>query len=195
MTTEAEDEPLSLQQVRADMAAGFDRLTRDIGELRNACEGRIGELEKSAVLFEEHRQSWINLNKKLKQLDDEMKSQSEQKREPEQKSSRSFSHKLPYPPQPAAMEMSAESCAFERRSVKTPEDWLFAALLSMVLEHCANEGGTYDSWLRQPNADAMRLLGEAGFLHIDSDIGNRVLATALPKVGAFLNWIEENNQL
>lgn len=191
MTTGTEDELLSLQQVRADMAAGFDRLTRDIGELRNAYEGRIAELEKAAVLFEEHRQCWIDLNKKLKQLDDDIRSG--QKREPEQKSSRSFSHTLPYPPGRTAMGTSGESCTFELRTVKTPEDWLFAALLSMVLEHCANERGTYDSWLRQPNADAMRLLAEAGFLRIDSDMGDRVLATALPKADAFLKWIEQNN--
>lgn len=195
MTTGTEDEPLSLQQVRADMAAGFDGLTRDIRELRNAFEGRIGELEKGAALFEEHRQSWIDLNKKLKHLDDEIESEREKERERQQKSSRSFSHKLPYSPGRTPMETSGESCAFERRTVKTPEDWLFAALLRMVLDHCANECGTYDSWLRRPNADAMRLLREAGFLHIDSDIGDHVLATALPKADAFLKWIEQNKQL
>jgi hypothetical protein len=26
---------------------------------------------------------------------------------------------------------------YERRRVKAPEDWLYAALLRMVLEHCA----------------------------------------------------------
>jgi hypothetical protein len=30
-------------------------------------EKRIAKLEKAAVLFEQHRQSWIDLNKKLEQ--------------------------------------------------------------------------------------------------------------------------------
>jgi exonuclease VII small subunit len=35
-------------------------------------EKRIAKLEKAAVLFEEHRQSWIELNKGLKKLKQEM---------------------------------------------------------------------------------------------------------------------------
>jgi hypothetical protein len=35
-------------------------------------ERRVAKLEKAAVLFEEHRQSWIDLNKKLKKLNQEI---------------------------------------------------------------------------------------------------------------------------
>ena len=38
-----------------------------------ALEKRIAKLEKAAVLFEEHRQSWIRLNKNLKKLNQEIK--------------------------------------------------------------------------------------------------------------------------
>jgi exonuclease VII small subunit len=37
-----------------------------------ALEKRIAKLEKAAVLFEEHRQSWIDLNKKLKKFKQEI---------------------------------------------------------------------------------------------------------------------------
>ncbi len=38
----------------------------------SSLEKRIAKLEKAAVLFEEHRQSWINLNKQLKKMKHEM---------------------------------------------------------------------------------------------------------------------------
>lgn len=37
-------------------------------------EKKVAKLEKAAVLFEQHRQSWINLNRKLKQDMDRDKS-------------------------------------------------------------------------------------------------------------------------
>jgi methionine synthase II (cobalamin-independent) len=38
----------------------------------SSLEKRIAKLEKAAVRFEEHRQAWINLNKGLKKLDQEI---------------------------------------------------------------------------------------------------------------------------
>jgi len=35
-------------------------------------EKRVAKLEKAAMLFEEYRQSWIDLNKKLKKFKQEM---------------------------------------------------------------------------------------------------------------------------
>jgi hypothetical protein len=81
----------------------------------------------------------------------------------------------------------------EPLSVETLEDWLFAALLRMVLEHCARPEGTLDSYTRWANAEAMRLLAEAEFIRIDADTGDRILATALPKAAAFLAWMEKGS--
>ena len=71
-------------------------------------------------------------------------------------------------------------------TTKTPEDWLLAALLRMVLEHCTNDKGALDSWALPANSEAMQLLAEAGFIRIDTDIGGRLRATVLPDAGAFL---------
>jgi hypothetical protein len=70
--------------------------------------------------------------------------------------------------------------------IKTPEDWLLGALLRMVLEHCAGPEGTLDSWAINANAEAMRLLAEAGLIRIDSEADGRVRATVLPEPDAFL---------
>jgi hypothetical protein len=40
----------------------------DIMQRMSVLEKRIAKLEKVAVLFEEHRQAWINMNKGLKKL-------------------------------------------------------------------------------------------------------------------------------
>ena len=37
-----------------------------------ALEKRIAKLEKAAVLFEQHRQAWIDLNEKLKIMNREL---------------------------------------------------------------------------------------------------------------------------
>lgn len=42
-------------------------------------EARIAKLEKSAKLFEEHRQAWINLNKGLAKLDKQRKREERQR--------------------------------------------------------------------------------------------------------------------
>jgi hypothetical protein len=75
--------------------------------------------------------------------------------------------------------------------VKTPEDWLFAALLRMVLEHCVTDKGTLDSWGLRANTEPMRLVAEAGFIRIDQDTGERVRATVLPEADAFLARMNE----
>ena len=77
-------------------------------------------------------------------------------------------------------------------TVKTPEDWLFAALLRMVLEHCARPEGTLDSWAINENTQAMLLLAEAGFISIDSDADGRIRAKVLPEAHAFLAWMEQD---
>jgi hypothetical protein len=41
-------------------------------KLVKGLEKRIAKLEKAAVLFERHRQSWLDLNKKLKKLKHDM---------------------------------------------------------------------------------------------------------------------------
>jgi hypothetical protein len=78
----------------------------------------------------------------------------------------------------------------EEANLRTPEDWLFAALLRMVLAHCAHPEGYLDSFGSAANAEAMRLLAEAGFIRIDAEAGQRIRATALPQSAAFLKWIE-----
>jgi hypothetical protein len=75
------------------------------------------------------------------------------------------------------------------RRVRTPEECLTAALLRMVLDHCARPEGTLDSYTRRANAEAMRLLAEAGFIRIDDDTGDRIRATMLPEADAFLAWM------
>ena len=45
---------------------------KNIEQRLGALEKRIAKLEKAAVLFEEHRQAWIEMNKGLKKLKQEM---------------------------------------------------------------------------------------------------------------------------
>jgi hypothetical protein len=77
----------------------------------------------------------------------------------------------------------------EPRHVRTPEDWLLEALLRMVLDHCARPDGTLDSYMRPANAEAMRLLAEAGFISVDSEIDDRIRATPLQQAKDFLAWM------
>ncbi len=64
-----------------------------------------------------------------------------------------------------------------------------AALLRMVLDHCARPDGTLDSYARRANAEAMRLLADADFIRIENDAGDRIRATVLPEAEAFLAWM------
>ena len=53
-------------------------------------EARIAKLEKSAKLFEEHRQAWINLNKGLAKLDKQQKREERQRLKREKKNDTLF---------------------------------------------------------------------------------------------------------
>ena len=75
------------------------------------------------------------------------------------------------------------------RRIRTPEEWLTAALLRMVLDHCARPEGTLDSFGWRSNAEAMRLVAEAGFIQIDAEDGDRIRATVLPEAEAFFAWM------
>src|SRR5258708_6191246 len=73
--------------------------------------------------------------------------------------------------------------------VKTPEDHLFAALLSMVLDHCVRPEGILDSFDRAANREAMQLLAEASFIRIDGQDGERIWVTVTPEAETFLAWM------
>ncbi|MGP0060452.1 MAG: hypothetical protein ACLPID_14300 [Beijerinckiaceae bacterium] len=75
------------------------------------------------------------------------------------------------------------SAVHPTRPSLAPEDYLFAALLNMVLEHCSVPGGKIDSFIGYPaHVTAMRLLAEAGFIEIESEdeSAERVVAHVLP---------------
>lgn len=81
------------------------------------------------------------------------------------------------------------------RRVKTPEDHLFAALLRMVLDHCARPDGTLDSFRRAANREAMQMLADAGYIRIDDVDVERVRATVMPEAEAFLARMEQRETL
>lgn len=73
----------------------------------------------------------------------------------------------------------------------TPEDWLTAALLDMVAQHCSTTTeGEFDSYAISANAAAMRLLAEAGFIEIESEFSRRVFGHITPKADALIERIE-----
>ena len=62
-----------------------------------------------------------------------------------------------------------------------PEDWLFSALLDMVIAHCQTPENKLDSFQGWPsNLNAMRLLAGAGLIEIKSDREERIWAEVLP---------------
>jgi hypothetical protein len=77
-------------------------------------------------------------------------------------------------------------------AVVGPEDWLFSALLDMVIAHCQtmteNKLDSFTSW--PANETAMRLLAEAGFIEITSDLDGRLTADVLPAGGALTARIQ-----
>jgi len=79
---------------------------------------------------------------------------------------------------------------FERR-VRTPEEYLMAALLRMVLQHCRGTGDALDSGALTANAEAMTFLAEAGLIRIEEEFGRRLQATVLPEAETFLAWMEK----
>jgi len=61
------------------------------------------------------------------------------------------------------------------------EDYLFALLLRMVQEHCSTvTAGALDSFGLEAHADAMRALGDAGYIEITEQNGPHIRATILP---------------
>lgn len=77
-----------------------------------------------------------------------------------------------------------------------PENWLFSALLDMVVAHCsAPNEDRLDSFVGWPaNVTAMRLLAEAGFIEITSYQDGRVLAKVLPAAHELTALIEAARQ-
>jgi len=70
--------------------------------------------------------------------------------------------------------------------IVSAQDWLFSALLDMVLAHCATSENKLDSFLGWPaNENAMRLLAEAGLIEITRERGDgRIEAKPLPAASA-----------
>jgi hypothetical protein len=67
------------------------------------------------------------------------------------------------------------------------EDYFFALLLRMVLEHCSTlEANEVDSYARESNADAMQVLEQAGYLEIIHRADGRIRATVLPEAHALV---------
>jgi hypothetical protein len=72
-----------------------------------------------------------------------------------------------------------------------PEQWLFSALLDMVVAHCATAENTLDSFIGWPaNENAMRLLAEAGFIEITREREGRIEAKLLPAASALTARVE-----
>jgi hypothetical protein len=79
----------------------------------------------------------------------------------------------------------------ETADILSPEDWLFSALLDMVIAHCQTSENRLDSFVGWPaHQNAMRLLAEAGLIQIKSDLDERILAEVLPAAGALTARIE-----
>jgi len=68
--------------------------------------------------------------------------------------------------------------------VLSSEDWLFSALLDMVIAHCQRSENKLDSFGWPANETAMRMLAKAGLIEIKSDLEGRIMAEVLPAAGA-----------
>ena len=76
-------------------------------------------------------------------------------------------------------------------AIVDPEQWLFSALLDMVVAHCATSENKLDSFVGWPaNENAMRLLAEAGFIEITSEREGRIEAKLLPAASALAARVE-----
>ena len=76
--------------------------------------------------------------------------------------------------------------------ILTSEDRLLSALLDMVIAHCETSENKLDSFTGWPaNANAMRLLAEAGLIEITSDSEGRIKAKPLPAASAATARAEE----
>jgi hypothetical protein len=167
MITEPEDRTALLEQFRliqAEMDSRFAAIAKEISELREAHETRIAGLEKSAGLFEEHRQSWLNLNEKLQEFKNDMDRDDEKRQSQERRLD----------------EHGTRTCRLYGERVTPREERLLMVLFDLVLEHCSDEKGRLNNWGREPYTGALRLLAEAGFVRIDEEADGRILATSLP---------------
>lgn len=75
----------------------------------------------------------------------------------------------------------------QARAAGRASDRLYAALLNMVLQHCAaagHERGELESYAITANAEAMQILAEAGYLVIHEEIGRHVLASRPQAAGS-----------
>ena len=69
----------------------------------------------------------------------------------------------------------------DRPSQLFGEDYFFALLLRMVLEHCSTmTAGELSSFSIEANADAMQALAEAGLIETFDQTDGRIRATVLP---------------
>jgi hypothetical protein len=69
----------------------------------------------------------------------------------------------------------------DRQSSLFGEDYFFAPLLRMVLEHCGTmTAGELSSFAIEANSDAMQALAKAGFIEILDQTDGRIRATVLP---------------
>ena len=79
----------------------------------------------------------------------------------------------------------------EPRRVVAPEDWLFAALLAMVIEHCGTMAEEkLDSYQLKANEDAMRLLAQAGYIEIETEENERIKAKVLPAAHELMSLVK-----
>lgn len=69
--------------------------------------------------------------------------------------------------------------------IVSSEDWLFSALLDMVVAHCTTSENRLDSFVGWPaNENAMRLLADAGLIEITGECEGRIEAKLLPAASA-----------
>lgn len=77
--------------------------------------------------------------------------------------------------------MSEPSSEAAARDALFSEGWLFAALLDVVVEHCATgQKGVVRSFGWRANARAMRLLAETGYIRIVGEQGDDIEAQVTP---------------
>ena len=91
----------------------------------------------------------------------------------------------------APADAASPSVASTETPIIDPEQWLFSALLDMVMAHCETSENKLDSFVGWPaNENAMRLLAEAGFIEITSEHEGRIKAKPLPAASALTARVE-----
>jgi hypothetical protein len=147
--------PGMIVAVYEEVRKGFETLGKQIDGKQiagSSFEQRLAALEKQAELFEKHRQEWIGMNEGLKKFNEEWDADSARwkKREQNEKNSQSLYSRITSP-QRQFMKLWSEGY-YSRRSIRTPEDWLFAALLRMVMESRVKNRDLSKNELRQKQA-------------------------------------------